>query len=55
MTLTLDIYQSLWAMEQRIPGHAEDPVETHLAQIAEAGYAGLVLTPMYLRSRIASS
>ena len=45
MTLTLDIYQSLWAMEQRIPGQAEDPVETHLAQIAEAGYAGACVDP----------
>jgi hypothetical protein len=45
MTLTLDIYQSLWAMEQRIPGQAEDPVETHLAQIAEAGYAGACIDP----------
>ena len=45
MTLALDIYQSLWAMEQRIPGQAEDPVETHLARIAEAGYAGACLDP----------
>mgnify|MGYP006259048131 FL=1 len=45
MTLTLDIYQSLWAMEQRIPGQAEDPLETHLAQIAEAGYAGACIDP----------
>ena len=45
MTLTLDIYQSLWAMEQRIPGQAEDPVETHLAQIAEAGYSGACVDP----------
>jgi len=45
MTPTLDIYQSLWAMEQRIPGQAEDPVETHLAQIAEAGYAGACIDP----------
>jgi len=45
MTLTLDIYQSLWAMEQRIPGQAEDPVESHLAQIAEAGYAGACVDP----------
>ena len=53
MTLTLDIYQSLWAMEQRIPGQAEDPVESHLAQIAEAVMRGLALIPMCLKSRIA--
>ena len=45
MSLTLDIYQSLWAMERRIPGESEDPVETHMQQIAEAGYAGACVDP----------
>ena len=45
MPLTLDIYQSLWAMERRIPGEPEDPVETHMEQIAEAGYAGACVDP----------
>jgi hypothetical protein len=45
MALTLDIYQSLWAMERRIPGESEDPVETHMQQIAEAGYAGACVDP----------
>ena len=45
MAHTLDIYQSLWAMEQRIPGQAEDPVEVHMERIAEAGYAGACLDP----------
>ena len=39
MTHTLNIYQSLWAMERRIPGQAEEPVEVHMERIAEAGYA----------------
>ena len=45
MAHTLDIYQSLWAMEQRIPGHAEEPVEVHMERIAEAGYAGACVDP----------
>ena len=45
MALTLDIYQSLWAMERRIPGEPEDPVENHMEQIAEAGYAGACVDP----------
>ena len=45
MALTLDIYQSLWAMERRIPGEPEDPVEAHMEQIAEAGYAGACVDP----------
>jgi hypothetical protein len=45
MALTLDIYQSLWAMERRIPGEPEDPVEAHMQQIAEAGYAGACVDP----------
>ncbi|MDG2460969.1 MAG: sugar phosphate isomerase/epimerase [Luminiphilus sp.] len=45
MTLTLDIYQSLWAMEQRIPGQPEEAVEIQLSRIADAGYAGACLDP----------
>ena len=45
MAHTLDIYQSLWAMEQRIAGQAEDPVEVHMERIAEAGYAGACVDP----------
>ena len=45
MPLNLDIYQSLWAMERRIPGQPEDPVEEHMEQIAEAGYAGACIDP----------
>ncbi|MGB2192594.1 MAG: sugar phosphate isomerase/epimerase, partial [Luminiphilus sp.] len=45
MTHSLDIYQSLWAMERRIPGQAEEPVEVHMERIAEAGYAGACVDP----------
>ena len=45
MAHTLDIYQSLWAMERRIPGQAEEPVEAHMEHIAEAGYAGACVDP----------
>ena len=45
MAHTLHIYQSLWAMERRIPGRAEEPVEAHMERIAEAGYAGACVDP----------
>ena len=45
MPHSLDIYQSLWAMERRIPGQAEEPVEVHMERIAEAGYAGACVDP----------
>jgi sugar phosphate isomerase/epimerase len=45
MAYTLDIYQSLWAMERRIPGQAEEPVSVHMERIAEAGYAGACVDP----------
>ena len=45
MAHALDIYQSLWAMERRIPGQAEEPVEVHMERIAEAGYAGACVDP----------
>ncbi|MGB0764609.1 MAG: sugar phosphate isomerase/epimerase [Luminiphilus sp.] len=45
MPQTLEIYQSLWGMEQRIPGQAEDAPEVHLRRIAGAGYHGACLDP----------
>ena len=33
MAHILDIYQSLWAMERRIPGQTEEPVEVHMERI----------------------
>ena len=45
MAHTLDIYQSLWAMERRIPGQTEDPIEVNMERIAEAGYAGACVDP----------
>lgn len=36
----LEVYQSLWAMEQRRPGESEAPLESWIERIAEAGYAG---------------
>ena len=53
MAHTLHIYQSLWAMERRIPGQPEEPVEVHMERIAAAGYAGPVLIPMSQRFLIA--
>ena len=45
MAHTLDIYQSLWAMERRIPGQTEEPVEAHMERVAEAGFAGACVDP----------
>lgn len=42
---TLDIYQSLWAMEMRVPGVAERPMEENFQMAAEAGYDGLCIDP----------
>jgi len=39
----LEVYQSLWAMERRIPGQAEAPLEAWIEQIAAAGFAGACL------------
>ena len=47
MAHTLHIYQSLWAMERRIPGQPEDPVEVHMERIAAAGYAGACVAVSY--------
>ena len=45
MAQTLELYQSLWAMEDRIPGQAEQPKAVHLKRIADAGYIGACLDP----------
>lgn len=45
MPQQLEIYQSLWAMEQRIPGQTEDSPENHLKTIAKAGYHGACVDP----------
>ena len=39
----LEVYQSLWAMERRVPGAPEAPLEAMIDQIAEAGFAGVCL------------
>jgi hypothetical protein len=41
----LEIYQSLWAMEQRIPGVAERPMEENFVMASDAGYHGLCIDP----------
>ena len=45
MTQKLEIYQSLWAMELRQPGHPERPMEQNFEMAAEAGYHGLCIDP----------
>jgi len=39
----LRVYQSLWAMEQRIPGQAEASMREHFAKISGAGYDGVCI------------
>ena len=41
----LEIYQSLWAMELRLPGVPERPMEENFAMVAAAGYHGLCIDP----------
>jgi hypothetical protein len=41
----LEIFQSLWAMEQRIPGQAEASVDEQFKRIANAGYHGVCIDP----------
>lgn len=41
----LKVYQSLWAMDRRIPGQPEPPVEQHFERIAAAGYDGVCIDP----------
>ena len=45
MTQRLEVFQSLWAMEQRRPGVAERPMEENFRLAAEAGYHGLCVDP----------
>lgn len=42
---TLKIFQSLWAMEQRIPGRAEHSHRSWFNMIADAGYDGVCIDP----------
>jgi len=37
----IEFYQSLWAMERRIPGQGEPRLEESIAKVAEAGFQGL--------------
>jgi len=41
----LQIFQSLWAMDRRIPGQPEPPVEEHFQRLADAGYHGVCIDP----------
>lgn len=41
----LEVFQSLWAMEQRIPGQPEAGPESWFEQIADAGFHGVCLDP----------
>ena len=45
MTQRLEVFQSLWAMEQRRPGLPERPMEDNFRRAAEAGYHGLCIDP----------
>jgi len=41
----LQFFQSLWAMEQRVPGQPELPPAEHFERIAAAGYHGVCIDP----------
>jgi hypothetical protein len=45
VTQRLEVFQSLWAMEQRHPGLPERPLEENFRMAAEAGYHGLCIDP----------
>ena len=45
MPQSLEVFQSLWAMELRRPGQPERPVEESFSKIAEAGYHGVSIDP----------
>jgi hypothetical protein len=45
MSQRLEVFQSLWAMEQRRPGLPERPAEENFRMAAEAGYHGLCIDP----------
>lgn len=41
----LEIFQSLWAMDRRIPNQPEPPVAEHFQRIAAEGYHGVCIDP----------
>ena len=45
MSQTLEVFQSLWAMERRRPGAPERSMEENFRMAAEAGYHGLCIDP----------
>lgn len=45
MAQKLEVFQSLWAMEKRIPGVPERPMEENFQLAGEAGYHGLCIDP----------
>jgi len=45
MSQKLEVFQSLWAMEQRRPGVPERPMEENFRLAAAAGYHGLCIDP----------
>jgi len=45
MAQKLEIFQSLWAMEQRRPGVPERPMEENFRMARDAGYHGLCIDP----------
>jgi len=45
VTQRLEVFQSLWAMEQRRPGVPERPMEENFRMAAEEGYHGLCVDP----------
>ena len=45
MTQRLEVFQSLWAMEQRRPGVPERPMAENFRMAADAGYHGLCIDP----------
>jgi hypothetical protein len=45
VTQRFEVFQSLWAMEQRRPGVPERPMEENFRMAAEAGYHGLCIDP----------
>ncbi|MEM1411506.1 MAG: sugar phosphate isomerase/epimerase [Pseudomonadota bacterium] len=47
MAQRLKVFQSLWAMEQRVPGAPEDPPELWLDRIADAGFDGVCVDPAF--------
>lgn len=39
----LEVFQSLWGMEQRIPGRAEASLDDNFSKVAEAGFDGMCI------------